>query len=861
MMSPSSYLRAVPRAWLFMLALLALYLLSGWPGGPAGLVRTVLVNSSDQVPSDVRRVEAIDGAGLEAWANTPAGVTVTWRGAWYVTAPALYDLVLSSQGPSSWTIDGHLAIQVTSTEDATRTVWLDSGFHALYISYAVDAAAPRILVSAARTGGLPKPLAPGMLSATVPRQPRLSSWIRALHAVLGWLALAALAWSLRSTIESRRPQWRGWPGRGSGGPHGEGDGRASRRARLARLLSWATLAVILTHGALLRLDAITGQYGVVSSPGWLAAVQTRQFAGPERIRPGSITWEPEQRYPHKDGPPTLYRSDPYTYLEAARTMTSFYAAHWREPVFPFVTRVFLGLLDGRDVAVSVASAFCSVLAIWFTYLLGAAVWSRPVGLLAALGLSLDHDVLTLASRGWRDDAYVAAVALCAFLMLRCWRIGQAPVRLRRLGRVGLDSLYVEAVVLGVASGLAVLTRIMAVPFLAAGGAFLVFGLRTSWRRRLAMAGIGVSTALIVAGPYFVNCWRVHGDPLYTFNVHGNIYSARQGEGEWKGSTAGYVAQRIAERPVAAVDTVVQGVTTYPFSNKWHGLDRWVAGLGNWASVAAIGGLLVLAAFASGRLLLIATWASLLPFSFTWRSDPDFRFTVHVYPTLLIAAAVGVAAVFHIARAVLVPTALPEKRSEWGRGALAWAGVVGPAVVMLWFVLRVLPPWTFAEALRTGEAAMVTAGVRDGAFVGSGWSEITGSGNVRMRVATTEGTIWLRLPTVADYPVALRVDPFPRPLGATPGRLPVVEVVLNGVPLEAITLGWTPDRVGSYTVTLPRTTVRRGLNRLVLRVRRADPAVAPRIRPGLSDGDAIGLWYMRVQPARSDSPARLPLGGQ
>ncbi len=858
---PPTSLRAVPRAWLLTLMLLALYLLSGWAGVPAGLVRTVLVNSSAQVPSDTRRVTAIDGAGLEAWANAPAGVTVTWDGAWYVTAPALYDLVLSSQGPSWWTIDGHLAVQVTSAGDAARTVWLDSGFHVVHLSYAVDAAAPRILVSAARTGELPEPLAPGTLSATVPRHPRLVSWARALHAVLGWLTLAALAWALRSTIGIRRPQWRGWPGPGSGGRPADGDGWASLRARLAPSVSWAVLAVILTHGALLRLDAITGQYGVVSSPGWLAALQTRQFAGPERIRPGSITWGPEELYPHKDGPATHYRSDPYTYLEAARQMTSFYEPHWREPVFPFVTREFLGVLDGQDVAVSFASAFCSVLAIWFTYLLGSAAWSRPVGLLAALGLSLDHDVLTLASRGWRDDAYVAAVALCAFLMLRCWRVGRAPVRLRRFGHIGLDSLYIEAAVLGVASGLAVLTRIMALPFLAAGGAFLLFGLRTSWRRRLAMAGIGMSTALIVAGPYFVNCWRVHGDPLYTFNVHGNIYSVRQGEGEWKGSTAAYVARRITERPVAAVDTVLQGVTTYPFSNKWHGLDRWIAGLGRWALIAAIGGLLVLAASASGRLLLIATWASLLPFSFTWPSDPDFRFTVHVYPTLLIAAAVGGAAIFRAARAVLVPARLPERRSEWGRQALAWAGVVAPALVMLWLVQRVLTPWTFAESLRTGEAAMVAAGVRDGAFIGSGWSEVTGTGNVQMRVATTEGTIWLRLPAVGDYPLALRMDPFPRPLGTTSGRLPVVEAVLNGVPLEAIPLGWTPDRVGSYTVTLPRTTVQRGLNRLVLRVRRADPAVAPRTRPGLSGGDAVGLWYVRVQPATSDSPAPSPPGRQ
>lgn len=848
----STYLRTVPRTWLATLALVALYLVSGWADGAAGLVRTVVVNSPRQAPSDVRRVPTIDVAGLEASTGGSAGGTVDWRGAWYVSTPALYDLVLSSQGRSSWTIDGHLANQVTTTGSATRTVWLDAGFHALDISYAFVDAGPGILVAAARTGGRPEPLARGTLSVKMPRHPRLLAWIRSLHAVVGWLALAALVWALRTMIGIRRGRWRGWLGRGSAELSGDGEGRAHQHAWLVRSLAWSALAVILAHGALLRLDAITGQYGPVSSPRWLAAVQTREFADPERIRPASIRWEREQPYPHRDGPPTLYRSDPYTYLDAARKMTSFYAAHWREPVFPFVTRGFLGLLHDQDVAVSFASAFCSILAIWFTYLLGAAAWSRPVGLLAALGLSLDHDVLALAGRGWRDDAYVAAVALCAFLMLRCWRIGQAPVRVRRLGRFRLDSLYVEAVWFGVASGVAVLTRIMAGPFLAAGAAFLVLGLRTSWRRRLAMAGIGMSTALIVAGPYFVNCWRVYGDPLYTFNVHGNIYSLQGTEGEWKGGTAGYVAHRIAEHPIEALDTIVQGVTTYPFTNKWHGLDFWWAGLGDWAPVAAIVGLAVLAAFASGRLLLIATWASLLPFSFTWTSDPDFRFTEHVYPALLIAGAIGVAAVLRAARAVLLPGVSPEKRWASGGWPLAWVGVVGPAIVMLWFVFRVSPPWTFAETLRTGKSAAVTAGARDGAFFGPAWSEVTGTGNVLIRVATTEGAISFRLPSVADYPVTLCMDPFPRPLDETPGRLPVVDVAINGTPLQAVTLDWNPARGGTYRLVLPRTAVRRGLNRLVLRLRRPDPVVAPRIRPGLSDGDAIGLWYVRVQPAGRES---------
>ena len=86
-------------------------------------------------------------------------------------------------------------------------------------------------------------------------------------------------------------------------------------------------------------------------------------------------------YPHRDGTATRYRSDPYTYLQYAREMRSFYAAHRREPLFPFVTKLFLWLLDQQDVAVSFASATFSVLAIVATYLLGATAFS-PLAVVA-----------------------------------------------------------------------------------------------------------------------------------------------------------------------------------------------------------------------------------------------------------------------------------------------------------------------------------------------------------------------------------------------------------------------------------------------------------------------------------------------
>ncbi len=621
-----------------------------------------------------------------------------------------------------------------------------------------------------------------------------------------------------------------------------------RRAWVGRAAAWTALACVLAHGALLRIDAITGQYGPVTSPAWLAAVQTRSIAPPEAIRPPSISWQPEPVFLHRDGVTTRYRSDPYTYIDNARSMTSFYGAHFREPVFPFATRTFLGVLGGQDVAVSFASAFFSVLAVWFTYLLGAAIWSRPIGLLAALGLSLDYDVVSLASLGWRDDAYMAAVTLCAYLIVRWWRTEQASARVYRLGSLHIDAAYMQAVVVGVAGGFAILTRIMAVSFLSAAALYMVLARRAAWRRQLTATGLALVTACLVAGPYFVNCWRVYGDPLYTFNVHGDIYSAAEGEAAWKGSTAAYVSQKIARRPFEMLDTVAQGLTTYPFANKWHGLDPWLAGLGTLASIAAIAGLAVFASLAHGRLLLVLLVASLVPFSFTWTVDPDFRFTMHVYPILLTAAAVAFGATVRGVRAVFVPGRGRLDPARLRRRWLVWAILAATALAALLFFGRVSPSLVFAEALRAREDATVTAGTRDAAFFRRGWSELIRGQNVSMRVATEEGALSIRLPEEGDYPATVRMDPFPQPLGDAPEPLPTVEVELNGVTVASLALQWTPGRVGAYGILLPRAAVRRGANLLVLRVKRAAISGTGRIRPGLTAGSAVGLWYVRVHPA-------------
>lgn len=828
------------RNWIAAFAITGLYLLAGWSlDAGSGLVRRVVTNPAGRSTADVRRVDAIDVAGLDSTGSMPAGVTITasWQGAWEVPASGLYDLALASRGLSSWEIDGHLVLKSAAADAGLppRTVWLDAGLHRIDVTYALDAVAPSIFVGAAAAGRQPESLRG--LRQNMPRHPQRRAWGHLLRGLLGWSALAALAWAIRGTVQRRRDGWRRWS---------DGLIRPEKRAAIGRALAWAALAVILAHGAMLRLDAIAARYGPVTSPRWLAALQTRGYARPESIRPASIQWGPEPLYPHRDGPATHYFSDPYIYLDAARHMSSFYTAHFREPLFPFATRTFLHLLHGQDVAVSFASACFSVLAIWLTYVFGAAVWSRPAGLLAALGLSLDGDVISHASLGWRDDAYVAVVVLCAYVMLRCWRTIQGPAAVRRLGRLRIDAAYLEAVALGVAFGLAILTRIMAVSFLAAAVGSLAFAPRTSWRRRLSVIAIATVTAVLVSGPYFVNCWRQFGDPLYTFNVHGNIYGAAEGQA-WNGSTAAYVSQKIFSRPVETFDAVAQGLSTYPFTNKWHGLDVWHTGLGDWAAAGAIIGIVVLAGSAVGRLLLVAMLGSLIPFSLTWQIDPNFRFTEHVYPALLVAAAVAVDLACRGVWAILVPRRSSEQAGRWRPTSwLAWATVVAMGSAGLWCVTRVSPSWMFQAKLRAREAAMVTAGARDGAFFSRGWSEevIRASDVVSLRVAHTDASLSLPLPGVNDYTVFVRMDPFPRPVEDVPARLPVVDVTINGTPVAAVDFQWKADRIGAYQIVLPQALVHAGTNRLDFHLRRPDlPPGA--IQAGITDGDGISLWYVRV----------------
>jgi hypothetical protein len=592
------------------------------------------------------------------------------------------------------------------------------------------------------------------------------------------------------------------------------------------------VGLVVLYGALLRFDALTLKYGPVEHPSWLRSAQESPGVT-SALRPAGLRFTPVPLYPHRDGPPTRYRSDPYTYIQRAREMRSFYEAHPREPIFPFVTRIF-DWLTRQDVSVSLASTAFSLLAIVATFMLGTEAFSKVVGASAALLLAIEADVISSGVEGWRDDAFVCAVALSAWALLR----------FRRLPSIA------NAVLLGLIGGAACLIRITSLSFLVPALAWVVFAAwpgfraaaqpRDTFRQFVLRATLAAVTMAAVVAPYAINCWRVFGDPLYSINVHTIVYRrAETAPSTWADvapqGAGSYIGDHLKARPMQTLDTIAQGMTSYPFSNKWVGFDPWFGALGKWLSYASLAGLLLFAASASGRLLLVVLASSLLPFAATWTLAADWRFTEHAYPFYLLAATYAVVTLAGLCRPRALRAVFAKRPSS--RQIAGWGLVFTIVTGTAWLMTDVLPVHAAQEALGHDEPLMIVAGTRDGGFFGEGWSRVFSGGNVSVRKTRgARSVIRIPLPSAQDYDLTLRMDPASPPEG-TAAALPTVRVLLNEQPLGTVQLVWNPDRVGSYSFRVPTQLARVGSNNLTI-VAEDQSGAHP----------SVAVWYARVQPA-------------
>ncbi len=303
--------------------------------------------------------------------------------------------------------------------------------------------------------------------------------------------------------------------------------------------------------------------------------------------------------------------------------------------------------------------------------------------------------------------------------------------------------------------------------------------------------------------------------MYAINYHAANYQASEGRTvDAKPNAVGYFRSKLAHRPFAMLDSLALGMTSYPFSNKWHGFDVWLPRAGYWLSWASLFGLLLFTRSDSGRLLLVVLITSLLPFAFTWTLWPDRRFTEHAYPSFLIAS---VFAFWQVAMFVVLARWREARTWCHSRAMLARGLVLATALVMAsWLVVRELPVLVAREGLSDDGVATVRAGGRDSWFFAEGWSAPISVGNVVKRVSVGRRSV-VRLPLgrAEDYEIHIRLDPFPRPLPNDAGPYPSVWLLANGHLISRLDLTWNPERVGGYSVRLPSSVLRDGSNDLIL----------------------------------------------
>ena len=589
--------------------------------------------------------------------------------------------------------------------------------------------------------------------------------------------------------------------------------------RVFTILPVVLALTLVAYGGLLRLDAYVQKYGTINHPAW-ARVLTHDIAPRiKNLRPAAYRWY-RVELPYEGG-------DPINYLKFAREMRSFYQAHVREPMFLAVTRGYLWLLSNHDAAVSLASMTGSIVTILAAYLLGAVVLSRATGLFMSFLLAIEYELITWAVDGWRDDVFMATVVLSAWAFVRCQR---NPSR-------------ANAVLVGVATAAACLTRITALAFVLPALAWLVIdGDLISRRQRLKVAAAAAAVCTALIAPYLISCAIETGNPFYAIDYHTRYY--RHGEGlayEQPMSTAAYLASKFSRLPIATLDTGLTGLFVQPFVIKWSGFEGWLPGTGRILSWLAIAGLLTWPFSASRRLLLVILLGSLAPYAITWNvaGGGEWRFSMHGYPFYLLAAVDAIAAVWGAALRV-------QKRSL-GTNPFAWRPVVRVGAVVAGVGLAcgmyfVLPWFVVREAIASGNDISVQTGTRDRVFFGAGWSAPYKDG-LTFRVSEAErSVIRIPLPTRRTYQVVLRLDPV------APERQRRAIVLLNRQLLANLQLTSNLDRVGTYPLQLPADKVRVGINELTIVPDALVPAEVGGARfDWRNPQDLLGvrLWYVRV----------------
>ena len=212
--------------------------------------------------------------------------------------------------------------------------------------------------------------------------------------------------------------------------------------------------------------------------------------------------------------PNVYESplqpDSSQYVELSQQMTWFYDTQHREPLLAWIDRA-LSLVFPIPADLSVhgylpirlVTVFLSCLVVILVYVFGMQFFSHRAAFLAALLISVNKAFVYRSLQGLREELLILGILTVLALSMKKYETRK----------------WTLAVALGISSGALLLVRTACLPFVIFTFAF------AGWRkcrslRELCIAGL---ICLILASPYYIYCWKLFGDPMYSGSYHVNKF--------------------------------------------------------------------------------------------------------------------------------------------------------------------------------------------------------------------------------------------------------------------------------------------------------------------------------------------------
>jgi hypothetical protein len=351
-----------------------------------------------------------------------------------------------------------------------------------------------------------------------------------------------------------------------------------------------------------------------------------------------------------------------------------------------------------------------------------------------------------------------------------------------------------------------------------------------------------------------------GDPFYSVDFATEFYRGRAEAPVEEPLAWGYTfVERVNAHPLATLDSLIRGFTTYPIGNKWHGYTYVSRSFGVLLEAAAIAGLVLFLAFADGRLVLVVLFGALLPFAAIWetRTGAQWRFTLFAYPFYLIAACHSLLALLSLVfaerrrRLASLVRSHPKRWAAFATLALA-AFAAATQGRRAWYYLLI------REAAATQGGYSVVAGGGDGWFFGDGWHAPVSAGNVTGRYSRgPAATMW-----IPRFPPGISAMTFRmQACSGDPAPKRDVRVAVNGVEVGTLPVVWDSKRAREYEVRLPAEVAGLDWNRIDLK---ADGStILEGDQPcslGATRGQDVAffLWYVRVK-SEAEVGSALPRG--